>query len=348
MRFVHKPELVQVSFPSPMLSDLDTPLLLALERAYTSYDLRTDPYMVDLLQKQRNGYDVAKPLEKLFTSRKTYCNEELKILVRKAKDMADELGLSAMEWYLHQCITQFQRIVHVMSDYQLVDTSVHEKQHLLGILGSLPLSDDTLRSPRSVSKLSRKVEMLIDILLVESKNNAEFTGLIFVEQRAWVATLAQILTTHPRTRNLFRVGTFVGTSNSSKRKTSIANFAEPRNQQTTLDDFRAGRTNLILATSVLEEGIDISSCHLVICFERPKNLKSFVQRRGRARKQHSKYLIFIPQDEVVRSSESWRTLEAEMRRAYEDDLRLVQEADEREKEEEEEGEGHVFQVLGTE
>jgi len=346
MQFVHKPDVVEISFPIATPGDLDTPLLRALERAHTSYDLRTDPYTIDLLHKQKNGYDSTKPLEKLFIGRKTYCNEELRILVRKAQDMADELGPSAMEWYLHQCITQLQKKAHVASDYQLFDTSVQEKQHLLSILGSLPLSDDASRLSMPLSKLSHKVKILIDVLLVESKASSNFTGLIFIEQRVWVATLAQILATHPRTKNLFRIGTFLGTSNTSKHKENIANLVEPKNQQTTLDDFRAGRINLILTTSILEEGIDISSCNSVICFERPKTLKSFVQRRGRARKQRSKYLIFTPQGEAVRSSESWQMLEVEMRREYENHLRLVNEAKKRE-EEDEESEDHIFRVPGT-
>ena len=176
------------------------------------------------------------------------------------------------------------------------------------------------------------MEALVDVLVREAGLGC--TGIVFVEQRVWVAALAEILLIHPRIKDHFTVGTFVGTSQSSKRKTSIANLTEPKNQQDTLDKFRAGGTNLILATSVLEEGIDVSSCRLVICFERPKNLKSFVQRRGRARKQHSNYYIFLPELGDVRRPESWESLEEEMKKAYLDDLRKVKQAEETEKKEE--------------
>jgi ERCC4-related helicase len=182
----------------------------------------------------------------------------------------------------------------------------------------------------SLAHISRKVELLVDVLVTEAEDNPAFTCLTFVEQRVWVAVLAEILSLHPQTKDLLRVGTFVGTSQSSKRKASIATLAEPRNQQATLDDFRAGTLNVILATSVLEEGIDVSSCHLVICFERPKNLKSFVQRRGRARKQESKYFIFLQDAWPGRPPESWQALEEEMKKAYLDDLRQVKVAEERE------------------
>ena len=52
-------------------------------------------------------------------------------------------------------------------------------------------------------------------------------------------------------------------------------------QTETLDDLRSGAKNLIISTSICREGIDIGACNIVICFEKPPNLKSFIQRRGR-------------------------------------------------------------------
>ncbi|PVH92100.1 hypothetical protein DM02DRAFT_701523 [Periconia macrospinosa] len=200
-------------------------------------------------------------------------------------------------------------------------------------------------SPMLLDGLSQKVEKLLHTLVEEMHGDAEFTGLVFVEQRVWVAALAEIISIHSKTKDLFRVGTFVGTSQFSKRKANIATLPEPRNQQSTLDDFRSGSLNLILATSVLEEGIDISSCHLVICFERPKNLKSFVQRRGRARREKSKYLIFRDNLGTGKSHKDWQSLENEMRAAYVDELRQVELAEELELQRED-GE-RVFRVPGT-
>lgn len=346
MRFVHKPEVLQVSYPPPSPSDVSSPLLLSLQHILVTYEIKSDPYMLELLQKQQDGDEVRKQLEKLFVSRKTYCYEQIRTLASKAFDMTHEFGVSAMEWYLQQSMGQLREVVDMTSHQQLFDTAAREKQHLMRILESLPLPRDTIGSSISPSKLSHKVEMLIDLLVSELMENPDFFGLVFVEQRVFVAALAQILATHPQTQSLFRVGTFVGESQSPKRKTNIANLAESRNQGATLDDFRAGRTNLMLATSVLEEGIDISSCNLVVDFERPKNLKSFVQRRGRARKQRSKYFIFTPQGPGSRSSEYWQSLEADMRRAYEDELRIVKMANEREKVEEEE-DGREFRIQST-
>lgn len=196
----------------------------------------------------------------------------------------------------------------------------------------IPLPDNFASLPMSLDGLSPKVERLIDLLASEASHN--LTGLMFAEQRVWVAALAELLSLHPKLQGRLSIGTFVGNSVSTKRKSGIASLIEPKNQQDTLDRFKAGDTNLIIATSVLEEGIDVSECHLVICFESPKNLKSFVQRRGRARRVRSKYIIFSSSELKHRAPAAWERLEQEMKDAYEDDMRRVKEAEDNESVEE--------------
>jgi hypothetical protein len=271
-RYVHQPEVKQVNYARGLSGANSSVLLLALRDAYKNYDLMKDPYVIALLKQQENGYDVSRQLQRLWDSRMTYCYDQLKQLVSKAEAMAEELGPSAMEHYVHQCVECFKTMTQA-SDQQLCDLSTDERQHLLHVLQALPAQHSATISVPILENLSHKVSVLIDTLVTESIASPKFTGLVFVEQRVWVASLAEILTSHPRTKSLLRVGTFVGTSQISKRKSSICNYAEPKNQQTTMDDFKAGIINLVLATSVLEEGIDVPNCHLVVCFEAPKNLK---------------------------------------------------------------------------
>jgi len=341
MRYVHRPLLVRIDHPVEVPEA--TRIISSLRNVVQNYDLQQDPYVLELLKQQRAGYDVTKQIHKVSVSGRTYCRDQLKSLLAKAEAVAEELGTSAMEWYVQQNLARLKKIVHT-SDAQLFEWSVDEKAHLLRILTRLLPVDGELEA-LSLAHISRKVELLVDVLVSEANDNPAFTCLTFVEQRVWVAVLAEIISIHPRTRNLLRVGTFVGTSLSSKRKANIATLVEPENQQATLDEFRAGKLNVILATSVLEEGIDVSSCHLVICFERPKNLKSFVQRRGRARKQESKYFIFLPNAGLGRPPESWQALEEEMKKAYLDDLRQVKAAEARELQDE--GGQRFFEVPKT-
>jgi dsRNA-specific ribonuclease len=174
--------------------------------------------------------------------------------------------------------------------------------------------------------ISHKLETLVNTL--QGCNPSNLTGIIFVEQRATAATLASFLSTHPHTSKLYKVGRFVGMSTNTRRKSKVADLAEPRIQQQDLDGFRAGERNLIVSTNALEEGIDVSKCNVVVCFDEPKNLKSFIQRRGRAREQSSRYIIMVPDSQAIRRN--WETLEEEMRRACSDDERRIRAAMEHE------------------
>ncbi|KAF2446838.1 P-loop containing nucleoside triphosphate hydrolase protein [Karstenula rhodostoma CBS 690.94] len=324
LRFVHKPQLIRMSY-SPTV-DMDSPLYAELNSQLMSYDLRSDPYVLDLLNNPNKYHNSTKKLEEATFKQATYCFKELKTLVDKHKTTAAELGVSVADWCLQQCIARFTKQIR-FSD-QLLDLSHAETEYLQKVFSGLPLPTGYASRPMSLDKLSPKVESLVDLLASEADSN--LTGLIFVEQRAWVAALAEIISVHPKLQGRLNVGTFVGSSMNSKRKSSIAAMIEPKNQQDTLDKLKGGDINLIIATTVLEEGIDVSACHLVICFESPKNLKSFVQRRGRARRMESKYIIFSPGGVGDRAPATWERLEQEMRNAYENDLRRVKIAEQRE------------------
>ena len=55
----------------------------------------------------------------------------------------------------------------------------------------------------------------------------------------------------------------------------------------TLKAFKNGDLNIIVSTSVLEEGVDIRICNLVIRFDKPKTFRPYVQSRGRPRVKES-------------------------------------------------------------
>ena len=330
---VHKPELIK--FEYSVSPQNQSPILLnKIRQAYLSYDLMSDPYVLSLLEgRARGDEEAAVALQDVVISQDTYCRKQLKMFSDRAQSMLVELGYSPADWYLRHCISKYEKMFEGAYHHQFFGWSDEEKSRLYSILQALHRADDQETNKfgeinMSLDHISPKAQALIDVLV--SEFCSDFTGLVFVEQRVWIAALAEILATHPETKWRFNIGTFVGTSNTTSRRSNLADLAELQNTSETLDDFKAGKKNLILATSVLEEGIDISSCNLVICFERPKNLKSFIQRRGRARKEKSKYVILVPESSDLHSPELWLELEEEMKRVYLDDLREVTSAEEKE------------------
>jgi hypothetical protein len=101
LRFVHRPQLLRIDYPATTLAV--SPLLAALQAEFENYDLMSDPYVARLRIEQREGYDVTRQLEKVLMKRSTDCYQQLKTLHSKSRDMAEELGTSVSEWYVHHC-----------------------------------------------------------------------------------------------------------------------------------------------------------------------------------------------------------------------------------------------------
>ncbi|KAG2374777.1 hypothetical protein C9374_010521 [Naegleria lovaniensis] len=64
-------------------------------------------------------------------------------------------------------------------------------------------------------------------------------------------------------------------------------------QQLLIEEFKTGECKLLVSTSVLEEGIDVSDCNLVVLFDGGMSLRRIVQSRGRARKKNSEFKVII-------------------------------------------------------
>lgn len=59
-------------------------------------------------------------------------------------------------------------------------------------------------------------------------------------------------------------------------------IATVRRQQRIMEAFRSRGVNLLFCTSVLEEGIDVPSCALVVNFDPPRTFTAFIQCKVRA------------------------------------------------------------------
>ena len=325
MQYVHQPEITTLPFSGTCAAY--SPLLQKLTRLHREIDIEMDPYVIRLRAHDGSGL-----LHKVLVGKKTYCQDQIRSLWSMAIAVNEELGSWASDWYILSCIDNFKKkrfTDPVNFDSLDEDEWSYLNKFFAQCTDSVPIGS---RQPETCT-MSPKVQRLLDCL--ESEVVDDVSGLVFVQTRASVYLLARLLAHHRRTRDILAVGTFVGTSNNAKRKSSISELYCPNDQSETLDDLRSGKKNLIISTSVLEEGIDVSACNFVLCFQKPLNLKSFIQRRGRARSSKSKYIIMVEegsQDAVT----SWKQLEEEMKQLYMDDMRHLAEI--RKQEEEEQGE----------
>lgn len=75
---------------------------------------------------------------------------------------------------------------------------------------------------------------------------------------------------------------------------------EHRRQEEVLKRFRMHECNLLIGTAVLEEGIDLPKCNLVVRWDAPSTYRSYVQCKGKARAANAYHVIMVaPSDERV-------------------------------------------------
>ncbi|AQK44789.1 dicer-like 103 [Zea mays] len=131
---------------------------------------------------------------------------------------------------------------------------------------------------------SKKFAVLINVLS-RYRLEENMKCIVFVKRIIVARVVVQIL------QNLkcldfwrceFLVGCHSGLRNMSRDKMSSI-----------IEKFSSGEVNLLVATSVGEEGLDIQTCCLVVRFDLPETVNSFIQSRGRARMSKSKYVFLL-------------------------------------------------------
>uniref|UniRef100_A0A8C8EZI2 ribonuclease III n=1 Tax=Oncorhynchus tshawytscha TaxID=74940 RepID=A0A8C8EZI2_ONCTS len=137
-------------------------------------------------------------------------------------------------------------------------------------------------------------------------------GIIFVDRRYTAVVLNRLIkeagkqdTELAYISSNFITGHSIGKNQPRNKQLEV----EFRKQEEVLHKFRAHETNLLIATSIVEEGVDIPKCNLVVRFDCPLSTGtalSYVQSKGRARAPVSNYIMLA---------------DSERAKAFEDDLK---------------------------
>jgi len=362
-KYVHRPVFKRVQYQTPDYITQSFPFecklpsynFMALQEVVVGMDIENDPWVRHTRARlsrippgtSRNQLD--QKLSKTIAKQDTSTHRGLRDFLTAASAICVDLGPWAADWYVAKVIEKakaaggpFQHVVRRWQD--------SEKYYLLEALEKVSVIPVSYDPSEICAGCNDRLNVLIEALLNEKmdfeSNDMEFSGIIFVTRRDVVIALAEVLQHHPFTKDTFHVGSLLGNSSDSRR-TSFLDITRSLITQTTaetLADFKLGYKNLIVSTSVAEEGIDVQSCCSVIRWDLPQNMISWAQSRGRARKKKSTFVIMteIGQDPSVLR---WEDLERQMVELYNDPSRDFQE--EVEELEDPEEENMVFRVEKT-
>lgn len=113
---------------------------------------------------------------------------------------------------------------------------------------------------KDISKFSPKIRMLIDILVTVGNGKiTDFCGIIFVERRHTAVAIKLLIDSLDILSDL-RSDVLIGHGTSEEGDIQMS-FRE---QNKVITKFRTGELNLLIATNVAEEGLDIQPCNFVV------------------------------------------------------------------------------------
>lgn len=320
LKFTHKPELFVVTYeknveaPTETLKCLDALLDLTLK------DIENDPYIKSLRDKKDTKSQ--EMLIKTLANGKTFTRKELKSLSQRAQVIHEELGSWAADVFVGTCAERFvEDAVRRSNNNVFRHWEDAEKMYMMQYLLMLPATIEQARWGSKPKGIAQKAELLIKT--IANSYNPGYRIIVFAEQRATVLMLAHLLSVHPLMKDKV-TRYFLGNSNYASRKSNIIELSSLKDQKDVLTDLRVGKANILVATSVLEEGIDVPACNIVICFDPPTDLRSFIQRRGRARDRQSKLVLFIEKNDNDGLSK-WESMEQQLKDIYADNMRKLEE-----------------------
>ncbi|MCE3051910.1 hypothetical protein HAX54_051179, partial [Datura stramonium] len=125
-------------------------------------------------------------------------------------------------------------------------------------------------------KLSKMLEILIDHYKMSDPKKSRV--IIFSNFRQ---SVSDILLSLRSLMDLVKATEFIGQSSGKMSKGQ-----SQKNQQAVLEKFRTGEYNVIVATSIGEEGLDIMEVDLVVCFDANISPLRMIQRMGRTGRKH--------------------------------------------------------------
>ncbi|WCJ38881.1 dicer-like 2 [Euphorbia peplus] len=150
---------------------------------------------------------------------------------------------------------------------------------------------DNLEAETQAGLLTEKVFCLFHSLL-EYGDIKDLRCIVFVERIITAIVLESLLSELLPRYNDWKAKFIAGNSWSLRSQTK-------KTQNEIVQEFREGTVNIIIATSILEEGLDVQNCNLVVRFDPSMTVSSFIQSRGRARMKNSDYLLMVKDGDVA-------------------------------------------------
>lgn len=262
-----------------------------MEMPDLSLDFGTQAYEQQVIEVMRNAAQAGLLERRVFALHLRHYNDAL--LIHETVRAVDALA-TLQDFYDRESATK-NRVLHA-------------ERWLLGLFRG---HKSELTRLAHCGPENPKLEMLEQILQEQFSNFSRPRGLIFTRTRQSALSLLRWLRQQPGLQTLdIRAELLIGAGSSQS-----AHMTQ-KGQQEVIQKFRLGTLNLLVATSVAEEGLDIPQCNVVVRYGLLTNEISMVQARGRARADQSLYSFVATEgSRELRREQTNEALEALMEQA---------------------------------
>lgn len=196
---------------------------------------------------------------------------------------------------LEECIRQLQQATSPMEQL---------KKRLIGRSEQLRALESSIANLRRVSKFFSSSDRY-QYLTKELRNfirrvemDQTSRGIIFVKMRKTAYKLCERLRQETGIAEGLNPAFLVGHGQGSD------GMDWRGEQEEILKKFRSGEVKLLVSTNVLEEGLDVPVCNLVIRFDSAMTLRALVQSRGRASRRPDSRFVVICSDPIEQTNAS--------------------------------------------
>ncbi len=193
---------------------------------------------------------------------------------------------AALSLYHAQELIESQH-VHSLRAYLEEISGSQLRSHRL--IASTPEFRSLVRMAEQCTADHSKLEALISVLEAHFTEKPNDRALVFANIRSTAEVIAERL----KERG-YRAALFIGRAEGKQGPRMTQ-----EEQMKTIREFREGAYNILVATSVGEEGLDIPECGLVVFYEPAVSGIRYIQRRGRTgRRLPGKAIILVADDTV--------------------------------------------------
>ena len=222
-------------------------------------------------------------LRRLFEMKGSIATHGIRMCLNKLRDFEGYAGVGGAMRF----ITEFKKSVLFTTMANQLKATMNKTQ---SSQASQEVEDDATILTKHDPKMTKLVEVLHEHFETFDKNKSETRAIVFSQWRESVTQIVTVLNSNA----LLKPKAFVGQASTvGKADGAIHKGMNQEEQQDAIKQFRTGKYNVLVCTSIGEEGLDIGEVDLIVNVDSLSSSVRTTQRAGRTGRKRDGRVVFL-------------------------------------------------------